>query len=218
MINETRAVLWDMDGTLLDSTDYHWRSWREVLATEGFDLTRERFSESFGRRNDATLRAYFGEDLPLSEVERIGSIKEARYRDLVRSEGVQLLPGVAPWLSRLKSDGWRQALASSASLQNVEAIIGTLDVGRFFNAIVSAEDVKTGKPHPEVFLLAAARVGAHPRRCVVIEDSPAGIEAARRAGMHSIAVQSWNTSLQADIVVRTLDQLDADAFDCLITR
>lgn len=218
MINETLAVLWDMDGTLLDSTDYHWRTWREVLATEGFDLTRERFSESFGRRNDATLRAYFGEDFPLSEVVRIGNIKEARYRDLVRTEGVQLLPGVAHWLSRLKSDGWRQALASSASLLNVEAIIGTLDLSGFFDAIVSAEDVKMGKPHPEVFLLAAFRVGADPSRCVVIEDSPAGIEAARRAGMHSIAVQSWNPSLQADIVVRTLDQLGADAFDCLITR
>jgi beta-phosphoglucomutase len=216
MIQKTRAVLWDMDGTLLDSTDYHWRSWREVLAIEGFELTRKRFLESFGRRNDATLRAYFGEDFPLSEVERIGNIKEARYREMVRSEGVQLLPGVAHWLRRLKSDGWHQALASSASLLNIEAILRTLDIAGFFDAIVCAEDVETGKPHPEVFLLAATRVGAHPSRCVVIEDSPAGIEAARRAGMHSISVQSLHSSLPADIVVRTLDELDEDAFDCLV--
>ena len=64
MTQETRAVLWDMDGTLLDSADYHWLSWRDVLAAEGFELTRERFAESFGRRNDATLRAYFGEGFP----------------------------------------------------------------------------------------------------------------------------------------------------------
>ena len=95
MPQEIRAVLWDMDGTLLDSAEYHWVSWRDVLAAEGFELTRERFAESFGRRNDATLRAYFGDQFPLSEVERLGGIKEARYRELVRTKGVELLPGVA---------------------------------------------------------------------------------------------------------------------------
>jgi HAD superfamily hydrolase (TIGR01509 family) len=205
-----------MDGTLLDSAEYHWLSWREVLAAEGFELTRERFSESFGRRNDATLRAYFGEGFPLTEVERIGAIKEARYRDMVRTHGVKLLPGVGHWLARLKADGWRQALASSASLLNIEAILGGLEVAHFFDAIVSAEDVKTGKPDPEVFLVAAARVSTPPSRCVVIEDSPAGIEAAHLAGMRAIGVQSSHTSLQADMVVRTLEQLSEDAFDRLV--
>jgi HAD superfamily hydrolase (TIGR01509 family) len=216
MTQQTRAVLWDMDGTLLDSANYHWLSWREVLAAEGFELTRERFAESFGRRNDATLRAYFGEGFPLSEVDRIGAIKEARYRDMVRRHGVELLPGVGRWLARLKADGWRQALASSASLLNVEAILGGLNVAAFFDAIVSAEDVQTGKPDPEVFLVAAARVSALPPRCVVIEDAPAGIEAARLAGMRTIGVQSSHTSLQADVVVRTLNDLPDDAFDCLV--
>ena len=100
MTQETRAVLWDMDGTLLDSAEYHWLSWREVLAEEGFELTRKRFAESFGRRNDATLRAYFGEEFPLSEVDRIGAIKEERYREMVRGHGVELLPGVGRWLAR----------------------------------------------------------------------------------------------------------------------
>jgi len=218
MTQETRAVLWDMDGTLLDSADYHWLSWREVLAAEGFALTRERFAESFGRRNDATLRAYFGEGFPLSEVERIGAIKEARYREMVRRHGVELLPGVGRWLARLKANGWRQALASSASLLNVEAILGGLNVAGFFDAIVSAEDVQTGKPDPEVFLVAAARVSASPARCVVIEDAPAGLEAARLAGMRTIGVQSSHASLQADVVVRTLDDLSDDAFDCLVVE
>lgn len=205
-----------MDGTLLDSADYHWLSWRETLAGEGFELTRELFVESFGRRNDATLRAFFGEGFPLSEVARIGAIKEARYRDMVRRHGVNLLPGVARWLVRLRTDGWRQALASSASLLNVEVIMGGLKVAHFFDATVSAEDVRTGKPDPEVFLVAAARVSTPPSRCVVIEDSPAGIEAAHLAGMRVIGVQSSHTSLLADIVVRTLDQLLEDAFDRLV--
>ncbi|HXI75256.1 MAG TPA: HAD-IA family hydrolase [Pyrinomonadaceae bacterium] len=218
MTQETRAVLWDMDGTLLDSANYHWLSWREVLAAEGFELTRERFAESFGRRNDATLRAYFGEGFPLSEVDRIGAIKEARYREMVRRHGVELLPGVGRWLARLKANGWRQALASSASLLNVDAILGTLNVADFFDAIVSAQDVQTGKPDPEVFLVAAARVSAPPARCVVIEDAPAGLEAARLAGMRTIGVQSSHTSLAADVVVRTLNDLPDEAFDCLIAE
>jgi beta-phosphoglucomutase len=218
MTQQTRAVLWDMDGTLLDSANYHWLSWREVLAAEGFELTRERFAESFGRRNDATLRAYFGEGFPLSEVDRIGAIKEARYRDMVRRHGVELLPAVGRWLARLKTDGWRQALASSASLLNVEAILGGLRIADFFDAIVSAEDVQTGKPDPEVFLVAAARVSAPPARCVVIEDAPAGLEAARLAGMRTIGVQSSHASLQADVVVRTLNDLSDDAFDCLVVE
>ena len=218
MTDEARAVLWDMDGTLLDSADYHWCAWRETLAVEGFELTRELFAESFGRRNDATLRAYFGEEFPLSEVERIGAIKEARYRDMVRTCGVELLPGVGRWLARLKEDGWRQALASSASLLNVETILGGLNITDVFDAIVSAEDVQTGKPDPEVFLVAAARVSAPPSRCVVIEDAPAGIEGARLAGMRTIGVQSSHTLLTADIVVRTLDELPEDAFDCLVTE
>ena len=218
MTQELRAVLWDMDGTLLDSADFHWLSWREVLAAEGFELTRERFTESFGRRNDATLRAYFGEGFPLSEVDRIGALKEKRYREMVREHGVELLPGVGRWLARLKADGWRQALASSASLLNVDAILGALRIAGFFDAIVSAEDVETGKPDPEVFLVAAARVSVPPARCIVIEDAPAGIEAARLAGMRSIGVQSSHTSLSADVVVRTLDELPDDAFDSLVAE
>ena len=91
-----------------------------------------------------------------------------------------------------------------------------MEVAHFFDAIVSAEDVKTGKPDPEVFLVAAARVSAPPSRCVVIEDSPAGIEAAHLAGMRAIGVQSSHTSLQADMVVLTLEQLSEDAFDRLV--
>jgi beta-phosphoglucomutase family hydrolase len=216
MTLEPRAVLWDMDGTLLDSAEYHWLSWRDTLAVEGFDLTRERFAESFGRRNDATLRAYFGEQFPLTEVDRIGEIKEARYREMVRTRGIELLPGVERWLARLASDGWRQALASSASLLNIEAVLEVLGIGDRFDAIVSAEDVRNGKPDPEVFLVASARVSASPSRCVVVEDAPAGIEAARLAGMHSIAVQSTHRVLPADVTVCTLEELADDAFDRLV--
>ena len=189
-----------------------------MLADEGFELTRERFAESFGRRNDATLRGYFGENFPLSEVERLGGIKEARYREMVRTLGVELLPGGGQLLERLKGDGWRQVLASSADLQNIETVLEVLKISDYFDAFVSAEDVHTGKPDPEVFLVAAQRVRTPPTRCVVIEDAPAGLEAARRAGMRTVGVLSTHTQLQADVVVRTLEDLPQDAFDRLVPK
>jgi HAD superfamily hydrolase (TIGR01509 family) len=149
-------------------------------------------------------------------VERIAGEKEARYRELVRRRGVVLLPGVAHWLARLCEEGWRQAVASSAPRANVETVLDALGVRQYFAASVSGEDVRHGKPAPDIFLAAAARLEVAPARCVVVEDAPAGVEAARRAGMHVIAVRSSHSSLAADLVVDTLEELPMDAFERLL--
>lgn len=213
---QPRAVLWDVDGTLIDSAEYHWLTWRETLAAEGFNLTRERFNSSFGHRNDEILRSYFGADFPASDIERISNAKEAGYRRLIQTRGIEPLPGVRRWLGQLKADGWRQAIASSAPPLNIEAILAALDIASYFEAVASAEDVERGKPDPQIFLAAASKVGVAPERCIVVEDAPAGIEGARRAGMRSIGVLSAHPSLKADLVVRTLDELPRDAFDKLL--
>jgi HAD superfamily hydrolase (TIGR01509 family) len=127
-----------------------------------------------------------------------------------------LLPGVERWLRRLQAGGWRQAIASAAPRLNVAAILDTLQIGPFFDAITSAEDVQHGKPDPQVFLLAAARVATPPARCIVVEDAPAGIEGAHRGGMRAIGVRSAHSDLRADIVVGTLAELDDDAFERLL--
>lgn len=216
MAEQPRAVLWDVDGTLIDSAEYHWLTWRETLAGEGYDLTREQFEASFGRRNDEILRGYFGRDLAQAEVDRIGAAKEARYRELVRTRGIEPLPGVRRWLARLRAEGWHQAIASSAPHLNIEAILAALDISAYFDAVASAEDVERGKPDPQIFLAAAGKVGAAPERCVVVEDAPAGVEAARRAGMRSIGVLSSHPALEADLVVRTLEDLTDNSFDRLL--
>ena len=218
MAHQPGAVLWDMDGTLLDSAEYHWLAWREALAAEGFDLTRAQFESTFGQRNDTILRATFGPDLPLGEVDRIAGVKEARYRELVKTHGIDALPGVRRCLDRLNAGGWRQAVASAAPRLNVETILDALDIADCFDAIVSAEDVQRGKPDPQVYLTAAARVDAPPARCIVVEDAPAGIEGARRAGMRSIGVLSTHASLRADLTVRTLDELPDDTFERLLSK
>jgi HAD superfamily hydrolase (TIGR01509 family) len=210
--------LWDVDGTLVDSAEYHWLTWRDTLAAEGFTLTRERFDASFGQRNDEILRAHFGPDFPKSEIERIGNKKEELYRELVRTRGIEPLPGVLRWLKKLKAEGWRQAVASSAPLLNVQAIISALKIESFFYATASAEDVDRGKPDPQIFLAAAAKLHVPPERCIVVEDAPAGLEGARRAGMPRIGVLSTHPSLEADIVVRSLDDLPDYAFDRLLNK
>jgi len=217
MLNhQPRAVLWDLDGTLLDSAEYHWLAWRETMAAEGYDLTYERFAASFGQRNDTILRGYLGPDISSREIERIGEAKEMRYRHLVQTRGVQFLPGVQRWLLCLRAAGWRQAIASSAPALNIETVLQALNAAQYFDAIVSADDVQHGKPDPQVFLVAAARVAVPPQRCIVVEDAPAGIEGGRRAGMHTIGVGPAYTALQADWAVRTLDELPDDAFDRLL--
>jgi beta-phosphoglucomutase len=212
-----RAVLWDLDGTLVDSAEHHWIAWRDVMAREGHPVTREAFTSSFGHRNDSILRGLLGPDLSDEEVERIGEAKEALYRRFVREHGLDALPGALPWIERLKGAGWRQAVASSAPAANIEAAVQAIGITSFFDALVSADEVGAGKPDPAVFLAAASRLEVHPARCVVVEDAPAGLEGARRAGMRSVGVLSpHHSELSADVVVASLQALGATAFEDLI--
>jgi beta-phosphoglucomutase len=213
---QPRAVLWDVDGTLLDSAEYHWLAWQETMAAEGHAVTYEQFISTFGQRNETILHEWLGPDLATRELERIAEAKERRYRHLIQTRGAECLPGVRRWLERLHQEGWRQAVASSAPLLNIQTILGALGIGKYFDAIASSEDVQRGKPDPQVFLAAAAKVAVPPQCCIVVEDAPAGIEGARRAGMRTIGVCSSHATLQADWVVRSLDELPDDAFDRLL--
>jgi len=212
-----RAVLWDLDGTLVDSEESHWQAWRETMAAEGVVLTYEEFRATFGQRNDTILRLWLGADVDAARMMRVGDAKEEHYRSLVRAGGVALLPGAAEWVRRLRSEGWAQAVASSAPRLNIEVVLQVVGLAGQFDATVSAEDVEHGKPDPQVFLLAASRVGAAPKRSIVVEDAAAGIEAARRAGMRSIAVLRDGAHMAADIVVRSLADLPRGAFSGLLT-
>jgi HAD superfamily hydrolase (TIGR01509 family) len=212
-----RAVLWDLDGTLVDSAEHHWIAWRDVMAREGRPVTPEVFTSSFGQRNDSILRGLLGPSLSGQEVERIADAKEALYRRFVRERGIRLLPGARQWLERLRASGWRQAVASSAPAANIEAAMDALGIAPFFEGLVSADEVGAGKPDPAVFLAAALRVGVPKERCVVVEDAPAGLEGARRAGMRSVGVLSaHHPELVADLVVDSLESLPDGAFEDLL--
>ena len=215
-MSAARAVLWDMDGTLIDSEELHWIAWRTTTANEGVTITREQFLASFGQRNDSIIPQWLGAAATPERIEKIANAKEELYRHLIRRDGISPLPGVATWLHRLHRDGWLQVIASAAPRANIDAVLEALSATHIFQGIVSAEDVHRGKPDPEVYLRAASKVGASPQNCIVVEDAAAGIEGARRAGMRSIGVTHDGNHLQADVVVESLDQLDPDAFDKLL--
>ena len=210
-----RAVLWDLDGTLVDSRDAHWRAWRDTMRSEGFELTYERFLDSFGQKNDRILRGWLGADRADERMQRVGDAKEALYRHLARSEGVVALPGAIEWVHRLRADGWRQAIASSAPRANVEAVLDVVGIASDIDVIVAAEDVRRGKPDPEVFLTGAERLAVPPARCIVVEDAAAGVEAGRRAGMKTIGVHAEIT-LVADVYVHSLSELPLGLFERLL--
>ena len=211
-----RAVLWDLDGTLVDSGDYHWRAWRDIMRAEGLELSYQQFLDSFGQRNDRILTTWLGDEAPKDRIQRIGDAKEALYREFAQREGLAVLPGAREWVDRLRHSGWRQAIASSAPRSNVTVMLEAVGIAELIDAVVSAEDVMRGKPEPDVFLAAAERLHVPPARCVVVEDAAAGIEAARRGGMASIGV-SRHGSLSGDVNVRSLLELDPEAFDRLVT-
>ena len=200
-----RAVLWDLDGVLVDSAPFHFQAWRELLASLGRELSEADFQRTFGLRNDAILRDLLGE-LPPAEVERLGARKEALFRRAALGN-IVALPGALALLSLLRERDFKLALVSSAPYGNIDLILGSLGVEAAFDIIVGEEDVTQGKPNPEGFLLAAKRLGVPPAECVVIEDAQAGVEAAKRGGMRCVGVchdRPREALAKADLVVEGL--------------
>ncbi len=146
-------------------------------------------------------------DMNPAEAAYVDQAKEARYRELIELQGIELLSGVAEWIQRFKTAGWKQAVASSAPPENVAAIAHVLHFNGTFEALISGADVQRGKPDPDIFLAAAQRLNVDPQHCLVIEDAEAGIEAAHRAGMKAIGVLNTHPHLEADLVVKSLQDL-----------
>ncbi len=212
------AVLWDLDGTLIDSTQYHWQAWRQTVEKEGFILTLEQFISCFGQRSETAVYSYCSADLSLADAQRIVENKQALYREIIHNQGINLVNGADILLKELKNNGWKQALATSAGSQDVITILNALKLETMFDTWLSAESVKESKPNPEIFLLAASRLQVEPRNCIVVEDSAVGIQAAQQAGMKSIGVLSSHKSLSANYVVSTLSELSLSVFKDLLVK
>jgi beta-phosphoglucomutase len=178
-----------VDGTLVDTAELHFRAWVELAAAIEKPFTQADFTATFGRRNPEIIRALFDPTADEAMVADLGETKEQIYRATARREGIRLLPGVRELLDGIRLLGWRQAVGSSAPRANLELILSVTETGSYFDAVVAAEDTTRGKPDPQVFQVAAEKLGVPADQCVVFEDAVAGVQAAKAAGMKCVAVR-----------------------------
>ncbi len=200
------GVLFDLDGVIVDTKQAHLASFTQLGEEEGYVMTPEIFQHIFGRHNSDIFPLLYGHPLPAERVAWLSDRKEALFRDLIRGH-ITALPGVAALLPALAEAGYHLAIGTSTPRANVDLILGDLGFTRYFQAIVSAEDVTRGKPDPQVFLLAAQAVGVPPAQCVVVEDAVAGVRAARAGGMAALAVTTNHTRAALHEASRIVDSL-----------
>lgn len=196
MTQSTNAFIFDMDGTLIDNMPYHYQSWLEVFAEMGVPMTRERLRQNDRGTVDRIIRALLGEEITDDQITEIAERKEATYRQIYRPH-MCLLPGLQRFLDQSRSMEVPLALATNARSGNVDYVLDGLALRAYFQVVIGDEDIRNGKPDPEIYLLTAARLRVPPQRCIVFEDSLPGIEAARRAGMPAVVL---TTSLQPEEV------------------
>jgi len=209
----TKAVLWDLDGVLVDTAPLHFQAWQELFQSVGKGFAEADFRRTFGLRNDAILGDILGELTP-AEVERLAQRKEELYRDKVEGR-VTAIPGAMDLLRRLQERGRKMAIVSSTPRENVRVVLRSLGLEGVFGAVVAEEDAPKGKPDPQGFLVAAEKLGVAAGECAVIEDAPGGVEAAKRAGMRCIGVTTSRPRealAGADLVVDSLEEATVYSF------
>ncbi len=197
-----------MDGVLVDSADAHFHSWRQLGEEHGVAITRDAFAATFGRQNRDIVPLFFGPGAA-TRLQTLAGRKEELYREIIRSR-VPAVPGAVALVRSLHAAGVHLAIGSSGPLPNVQTVLDGMGIAGLMEVIVSEQDVTRGKPDPQVFALACARLGLAPARCVVIEDAPAGVEAARAAGTRVVAVLMHHpreSLAGADLIVGRLGDL-----------
>ncbi len=204
------GAIFDWDGVVINSASHHETSWERLARECGYTLPENHFKRGFGMKNEVIIPELLRWTSIPTEIRILSLRKEAIYREVVRELGIQPLPGVREWLASLRAEGVPCVIASSTHRENITTALEILGLEEFFRDAVTSEDVSRGKPHPEVFLTAAKRLGVAPEDCVVFEDALVGIAAAKAAGMRVVAVTTTEPAeklAHADWVVDQLDQL-----------
>ncbi len=216
MNDNPRAILWDLDGTIVDTKACHFYSWQYALEKHGFALEKPVFDQNFGRNNITLLPLYLGFQPDVDLAAEIIDDKETLFRQIAPQQ-VELIRGVENWLFCADAMNITQAIASSAPMENISILLNHSNLDHYFDLFVSGVDLPT-KPEPDIFLQTARRLGYQPRECLVIEDSVSGVQAAKRAGMLCIAVTTSHPSVEldlADLVVDDFQKPLEEAFESL---
>lgn len=211
-----KAVIWDMDGVIVDSGPFHLKSWQYAFKKKGVEFLTADFQQNFGRRNDAIVRTVLG---PVSDevVSEVANSKEEFFRDQIRHH-IRAFPGAVTLIRELARHKFMMAIASSAPMENIDLILTGLEIQDCFQVIVTGREVAESKPSPLIFLKAAEKLGVSAPEAVVFEDAIAGVEAAKRAGMKCVAITNTNAAralTKADLVVDSLENMDVTRLETL---
>lgn len=212
------GVIFDIDGVLVDSNPLHLRTWRMIGREDGFDFPESLFQETFGQTTRAILKDHWHRPLTEEEIRRFDERKERLYRDMA-AERLPEIPGAVAFLKSLHAAGIPLAVGSSGPGFNVDFVLETLGVKPYLAGWVSGTDVTNGKPAPDIFLAAAAKMDLPAPQCVVIDDSQSGILAARNARMRVVGFFSAGHRLEeyadVDLLVHTFDELSPEILAAL---
>ena len=191
---EGLALIFDMDGVIVDSNPLHRESWTRFNRRYGVETTEAMLLRMYGRRNDDIVRDYFGDALSPAEVEARGKAKEQLYREML-SDRIEetLVPGLRPFLQA--HQGTPMAVASNAEPENLNFVLDRARLRSYFQIVVDGHQVRKPKPDPEIYLRAAQLLSVAPSRCVVFEDSHSGVAAALAAGMKVIGLSTTEGNL-----------------------
>lgn len=188
----TRAFIFDMDGTLVDNMRFHVEAWQRMLLENGVETDAHQFLvETAGKTNREIIPNFFA-NATEERLSELGLRKETIYRELFLPHR-KVVAGAVEFLMKAESLGVKMAVATAAPVANMEFILDGLDLRKYFQAVTTAADVTNGKPHPEVFLKSAEKLGVEPKHCLVFEDAVNGFEAAHRAGIKSIGIATVNS-------------------------
>lgn len=207
-----------MDGVLADTSQFHYRAWEQIFKARGVNLSWEEFTHFFGMRDDKIIPMVIRGSYTKEEIIKISDEKEFLFRKFAKGY-IKPFDGLIDLLNLLKADGFKMAVASSGTPENVGLITEECGLKEFFSALVYGNQVQHSKPHPDIFLLASKKLGVSPSGCIVVEDAPVGVEGAKKAGMKCIGVSSTHKRdflKSADIVIDNYNNLSAEIFNKLI--
>ncbi|QJB30211.1 HAD family phosphatase [Chitinophaga oryzae] len=188
-----KAFIFDLNGTMINDMEFHLDGWHSMLNKLGAGMSREEVRGHMYGKNEELLVRIFGKDrFTLPEMLDIAHQKEVAYQEAFRPH-LELIAGLPDFLREAAAKGISMGIGSAANNFNISYVLDNLHLRHFFKAVVSAEDVTTSKPDPEVFLKCAAALNVAPADCIVFEDAPKGVEAALNAGMEAIALTTMHT-------------------------
>lgn len=196
---DTKAVIFDLDGTLLDNNSYHLKSWIEYLKKIGRDISEEEYNANInGRTNSDVIRYIYNREMSDEEILKYTLEKEALYRELYKPF-IKPIRGLIDFSQLLKEKNIPMAIATSGIQPNIDFMFEKIPIKKYFKEVVNSSHIKKGKPDPEIYLKTASLLDVSPKNCLVFEDAVVGIKSAKAAGMKVIAVATTQTEEELSI-------------------